>query len=118
MSVGSAIIYLRELLDLTQGELAEKVGINRSVLNRIELGTRAIRDDELVKLADYFDISADYLLGRKEVTNVLVRRIPQKELNVLKGYRSAPEAIKKIIDTAVEPYIKTRDEPSEKEESA
>ncbi|WP_010078343.1 helix-turn-helix domain-containing protein [Liquorilactobacillus mali] len=59
----SRIINLREKNNLTQNELAEKVGINRSVLNRIENGSRHLRDDEVVKLANYFHVSTDYLLG-------------------------------------------------------
>jgi repressor LexA len=64
MDVGQKIVHLREERDLTQKELAEKLEFNRSVLNRIEKGTRPIRDDELKKVADFFDVSIDYLLGR------------------------------------------------------
>ena len=116
MSVGKAVVYLRELLDLTQGELAAKIGMNRSVLNRIEQGTRSCRDDELVKLADYFDISADYLLGRREVSNIFfTQRIPPEIINIIKSYRAAPDAIKKIVDTALEPYSKKKEDSSEQE---
>ena len=64
MSVSSKIITLRERCGLNQKELAENLHMNRSVLNRIESGTRPVRDDELKIFADYFDVSADYLLGR------------------------------------------------------
>ena len=63
MSVSSRIMELRERRGLNQKELAENLKINRSVLNRIENGTRPVRDDELKIFADYFDVSADYLLG-------------------------------------------------------
>ena len=65
MSVSVNITRLRENLGLNQKELAENLGMNRSVLNRIENGTRPVRDDELKIFADYFDVSADYLLGRE-----------------------------------------------------
>lgn len=42
---------LREQKGLTQYELAEKAHISKSVMNRIELGTRPIRDDELISFA-------------------------------------------------------------------
>lgn len=64
MSVSSKIIELREQHGLNQKELAENLSMNRSVLNRIENGTRPVRDDELKIFADYFNVSADYLLGR------------------------------------------------------
>ena len=65
MSVSNKIIKLRERCGLNQKELAERLSINRSVLNRIESGTRPVRDDELKIFADYFNVSADYLLGRE-----------------------------------------------------
>ena len=64
MSVCGKIIELRERCGLNQKELAERLSMNRSVLNRIENGTRPVRDDELKIFADYFNVSADYLLGR------------------------------------------------------
>lgn len=63
MNVGSRIIDLREEQDLSQRSLAQELGLDRSVLNRIELGTRPLRDDELVHIAKYFHVSTDYLLG-------------------------------------------------------
>ena len=49
MSTGERIRSAREDLDILQQELADAVGINVSVLSRIEKGTRQVRDDELVK---------------------------------------------------------------------
>lgn len=65
MSAADKIVDLRERSGLTQTGLADNVGINRSVLNRIENGIRPIRDDELRLFADYFNVSADYLLDRE-----------------------------------------------------
>ena len=64
MTPGKKIVELREARDMNQTELAQALEINRSVLNRIEQGTRPIRDDELKKLADYFHVTTDELLGR------------------------------------------------------
>lgn len=47
---------------MQQKELAEAIGMNRIVLNRIELGKRPLRDDEAVVLADFFQVTTDYLL--------------------------------------------------------
>lgn len=62
MTTGKRIIELRESMNLNQTELAQKIEINRSVLNRIEQGTRPIRDDELKKIASFFHVTTDYLL--------------------------------------------------------
>lgn len=69
MNIGSKIVELRKSKNLTQAELSEKLHINRSVLNRIELGTRPLKDDELLMLASFFNVSTDYLLGWKKATS-------------------------------------------------
>ena len=61
--IGNRIAKLREESELTQYELADKIKISKSVMNRIELGTRPVRDDELKAIALFFKVSADYLLG-------------------------------------------------------
>lgn len=64
METYEKIKMLRENNDLTQKEIAESLKINISVYKKIELGTRPIRENELAKLADFFSVSTDYLLGR------------------------------------------------------
>lgn len=65
MTSGQRITKLRKEKDLQQKEVAEAIGMNRIVLNRIELGKRPLRDDEAVALADYFHVTTDYLLKGK-----------------------------------------------------
>lgn len=69
MKVGEKIKRLREEQELTQKELAEKVGLSYSVMNRIELGTRPIRDEELKKIAEVLGTTTDYLLGTSNIKN-------------------------------------------------
>lgn len=69
MDVSVRIINLRELNDMTQKDLAEKTNINKSVMNRIESGERALRDDEIVRIAKVLGVSTDYLLGKSEIKN-------------------------------------------------
>lgn len=63
------IYELRQQKNLTQKELAKKLNINHSVLSRIETNERPIKDDELLKIADFFNVSTDYLLGRSSNPN-------------------------------------------------
>lgn len=63
------ISELRQQKSLTQKELAKKLNINHSVLSRIETNERPIKDDELLKIADFFNVSTDYLLGRSSDPN-------------------------------------------------
>ena len=62
MTSGQRITKLRKEQNLQQKEVAAAIGMNRIVLNRIELGKRPLRDDEAVALADFFHVTTDYLL--------------------------------------------------------
>ena len=69
MTIGKIIQRLRDDKDLNQKELAEKIGLSHSVMNRIELGTRPARDDELKRIAEVLDVSLDYLMGASDIKN-------------------------------------------------
>jgi len=64
MSVGDQIVRYREIQEIQQKELAEKIGIDAAVLNRIEKNRRPIRGDELSSIANVFGVTTDALLGR------------------------------------------------------
>lgn len=66
MTIGERIVSLRENKNITQRQLAKMIDINVSVLNRIELNLRPLRDTEIIAICDVFHVSADYLLGRFE----------------------------------------------------
>lgn len=67
MSVlGSRIKYLREKLDISQKRLADALGITNIQVSRYETGDRKPDPETIKKLAEFFDVSSDYLLG---VTN-------------------------------------------------
>ena len=60
---------LREDHDLTQQQLASKIGITQRKYSYIETGTQPLTDKILVKLADYYKVSIDYLLYRTDRPN-------------------------------------------------
>jgi len=58
------ISYLRNEVGLTQLELANKINISRASLSHYEAGRRDPDTSTLEKLADFFNVSIDYLVGR------------------------------------------------------
>lgn len=50
----------------TQQDIAKYLGLTRPAYTAYESGTRNPDYDTLIKIADYFDVSLDYLLGREE----------------------------------------------------
>lgn len=65
-SLISRIVNLREGNDWSQAELARRLGIEKSVMNKIENGSRKVSTEELKRLAEIFDVSTDYLLGNTD----------------------------------------------------
>lgn len=60
------LIELRKLNHLTQRQMAERLGISQPSYIRYENGKAEPTLANLAKIADIFDVSVDYLLGRKE----------------------------------------------------
>ena len=57
---------LREDHDLTQQQLGQLINVLQRTYSYYESGKRMIPPHVLVKLADYYGVSVDYLLGRTE----------------------------------------------------
>ena len=55
---------LREDNDKKQIELAEYLNIQQTTYSKYELGKINIPIEVFIKLADYYDVSIDYLVGR------------------------------------------------------
>jgi len=58
---------LREDRDLTQKELAERLQVHQTTYSDYELGRLNVPVSVLHKLADFYGVSIDYLLGRTSV---------------------------------------------------
>ena len=64
--LGSRLCALRKEKGLRQVDMAEILGITQTHYQRIEKGKINIPTLTLCILADYFEVSTDYLLGRSE----------------------------------------------------
>jgi transcriptional regulator with XRE-family HTH domain len=62
---------LREAKGLTQKQVAEDLSIQQQTYQRYERGRREPRIDMLIKLADCFDVSVDYLIRHEKTPNHL-----------------------------------------------
>ena len=57
---------LREENNLSRAQLAEQLNVSVRLISYWENGQRECDFDMLIKIADLFSVSVDYLLGRKE----------------------------------------------------
>ena len=61
---------LREDHDLTQEYIAKYLKINRVVYNRYENGLREIPISLLIELADFYNVSIDYITNRTSIKEI------------------------------------------------
>lgn len=73
-SFGNRIKALRELVKISQGELAKKIGIDRVTLSFVENDKRALKSNELMKLAQTLNVSIDDLLDLNTPTKIVLER--------------------------------------------
>ena len=57
---------LRKSVNMSQAKLAGILGVAQSALNRYEHNQQIISDEVILKYADYFDVSLDYICGRTD----------------------------------------------------
>ena len=61
-TMGQRIMVRRKSLHMTQEELAEKLGVSTQMISNLELGKKAIRPDNLAKVCEVLELSADFVL--------------------------------------------------------
>lgn len=66
---GRTITGLRKKKGISQKDACADLGISQALLSHYEKGIRECGLDFLVRLADYYEVSVDYLLGRASNTN-------------------------------------------------
>lgn len=72
MGFKERFIQLRKELGLTQEQLAEKLGMGytRTAISAWEVGRNEPSNIDTVKIADFFGVSTDYLLGKTDIRNI------------------------------------------------
>lgn len=92
MSLGERILKLMKEKDVTRSELSDSLNINYQTLCKYLQDKRYPTDEILIDIANYFNVSLDYLIGRNPSI------ISDEEGNVYFGEMSSIEELHKIID--------------------
>lgn len=97
---------LRELLNRpgeTQGKLAEAIGVQRQSIGQWKDGITSPDINALDKIADYYNVSTEYLLGRKSLDEISSTETLEKERGTLIGelrlLRKAVDEINNILSS-------------------
>ncbi|GAK12206.1 helix-turn-helix domain-containing protein [Geomicrobium sp. JCM 19039] len=102
--------HLRETRGLSQTFVAEKIGVKNNTLSGYESGRREPDSTTLNKLADFYEVTSDYLLGRSDVKN-----FDETDVSIFAsgGFMDVGSEEKK---RKVEAFLRILEEEEEKEE--
>lgn len=99
---------LRRKNGITQATLAKEIGIAQATISDIETEKTSPTAETIKKIAEYFGVTADYLLGierpQTQSLHLKSEELSASEQKMLSAYRAAPQAIKNVVDVALEPY--------------
>ena len=114
---GLILKELRENKSLRQSDLAEMLEITQQAYQRYERGTSEPNADGLSKLADFYGVTTDYLLGREpEPDPLAMLNIKVNNQRFIDIYQELPEfqqqvlvdAMRKLSASAEEEYKKKK----------
>ncbi len=102
-SIGERLARIRKLKGLTQEDLANRIGISRSVIANYEKNRLRIYDEMLVRLALALSVSTDSILGISDTTLPIEQspslRLSRRLAKIEKLQPSEQKALLKTIDT-------------------
>ena len=96
---------LREDKDLTQEQLVQILGMHKTTYTNYEQGKREPNGDKMVTIANLFNVTTDYLLGREPAPNPFadLNLSEEDEANVVAKYMSLPPEIRAcMLDVLVQ----------------
>lgn len=80
---GSILKTLRLKENMTQAQLAQKLGVTKSVISAYETGLRLPSYDILIHIAKIYNVSTDYLLGLERKQEIDLSGLMPEEIDAL-----------------------------------
>lgn len=101
MTLGERLKQLRQNKNLLQKDVADYLNISKSAYGYYEQGRNEMDILTLVKLADLFDVSIDYLVGNKKEPDHLT----DEERDILSLYRALPNYSRAMMKGFIMAYL-------------
>lgn len=111
------LVQLRKELDLTQETFAEKIGFSRTAISAWEIGRNEPSNADTIKIADFFNVSVDYLLGNSDVRNPEQIDIEKANIAFSSGYQGLNETNKAIIKSTIEGLLAKQEQDERNNET-
>ena len=98
--IAQKIAVLRKQRGLTQADMAKHLKISRQAYSFYEQGKHEMDYKSLCKIADFFQVTTDYLLGRYDSKPFLLD--DDEEIDLIKKYRTLDERGKRSVGVLLE----------------
>ena len=99
---------LREDASISQKALAEAIGVSQQSVNKYENHNIEPDIETLIRIADFFETSVDYLIGhtsiRRKIEEVHVFELNDRESKVMEQYRSLTSKQKACVNVVMDSY--------------
>lgn len=119
MTIGNVIIELRKEQGSSQQKLADAIGVSQSTIAQIEKNRNEATASTIRKLATFFNVSADYLLGLEDDFGARTAApmgdgLTSEEREIIKKYRELNVHGKKLVNTVIDTHLATMAENKRK----
>ena len=99
---------LREDASISQKALADAIGVSQQSVNKYENHNIEPDIETLIRIADFFETSVDYLIGhtsvRRRIEEVHVFELNDRESKVMEQYRSLTSKQKACVNVVMDSY--------------
>lgn len=96
---------LREYKNINQTTLGKHLGFGATAISSYENGRNEPSMDTLIRIAKYFDVSVDYLLGVEDSPKWM-ERLSKSDKELLKDYHKLPKQEKELASAMIKALYK------------
>lgn len=91
--VGNRLRLLRKQYNIKQTDLVKVLGVKEATISKYEAGLVSMTEESLIKAADFFNVSIDYILGRSEDTSKETEEKLDNDRELEKNYKERKKKI-------------------------
>ena len=99
---------LRDTSGISQKQLADAIGVSQQSINKYENHNIEPDIETLIRIADFFDTSVDYLIGhstiRRKIEAVTAYDLNAEESHIIDKYRKLSRKQRNCVVTVIESY--------------
>lgn len=103
LDIGNRIILLRKQNNLSQSDIAQKVGASPTIIGNYERNTNTPSIEMMIKIAKVYNVSVDYIIGEGKISNY-----DKEELKHIEDIENLDAETKKslffLIDNEIQNY--------------